>query len=117
METLGNSAQDITPIFISVDPERDTPERLRDYMTSFHSSFVALTGTQEEVKQAENAFHVYTEKQPAAEDKKEYTVNHSGYIYVLDREGAYIHHFSANADATEIADFMTRQLASEFKEQ
>lgn len=82
------SSAKITPVLITVDPERDTPEALKAYKANFHPRMVALTGTQEAINQAASAFKVYHQKSdPRTED---YMVNHSGYIYMMDRQGEFI---------------------------
>ena len=62
LEELGPKAEKITPIFISVDPERDTPEQLALYVSSFHPRLVGLTGTPEEIQQVAKAYRVYYKK-------------------------------------------------------
>lgn len=82
------SSAKITPVLITVDPERDTPEALKAYKANFHPRMVALTGTQEAINQAASAFKVYHQKSnPRVED---YMVNHSGFIYMMDRQGEFI---------------------------
>jgi cytochrome oxidase Cu insertion factor (SCO1/SenC/PrrC family) len=95
------SAEKITPILITVDPERDTPEALKAYKANFHPRMVALTGTQEQVDQAASAFKVYHQKSdPKTED---YMVNHSGYIYMMNPEGEFIKFFRHTVAADTLA--------------
>lgn len=85
-------ASRIIPVFITIDPKRDTPEALKNYATNFHPRLVALSGTQEQTAQAANAFKVY--HQVADPTVKDYMVNHSGFIYLMDENGNYVRHFS-----------------------
>jgi protein SCO1/2 len=98
MEELHDVAASYTPIFITVDPERDTPERLKDYFANMHKSFVALTGTAEEIEAAKKAFKVYAEKTESGDD-----INHSSIIYILDENGAYMTHFSHETSVEKMA--------------
>lgn len=94
MNELGDYAQNYTPVFISVDPARDTPARLNDYFSNMHPSFVALTGSIEQIEVAKKAFKVYSEQVANPEDKANYDLNHSSIIYILDEQGTYLTHFS-----------------------
>jgi protein SCO1/2 len=75
----------VSPLFISVDSGRDTPELLASYVTNFHPSLIGLTGTEEEVAQAAAAFHTYFAKVPTGDDS--YVMEHAGSIYLLGPEG------------------------------
>lgn len=94
------SAQ-ITPVFITIDPERDTPAVIKEYLANFFPGFVGLTGTHAEIKQAASAYRVYyTTAHP---EDKDYQVAHSGYIYFMSPDGKYIRHFSHDDSAEKIA--------------
>ncbi len=75
-------AAQIQPIFISVDPERDTPESLKGYMILFHERFIGLTGTSEQIDAVKKAYRVYSRK-VQDETMSDYTVDHSSYIYFM----------------------------------
>lgn len=91
----------ITPVFITVDPERDTQAALAEYASNFHPSLVALTGSKEATDDAAAEFKVFHQKgDPQAED---YMVNHSGYIYVMNPQGEYAKHFAHTTPAQTIA--------------
>jgi protein SCO1/2 len=94
-------------VFITVDPERDTQQAMADYMTHFDPRFMGLTGTPEQTAAVTKAFRVYASKLPIkdAEGKNtgDYTMSHSGMMYLMSADGAYIGHISANATADEIA--------------
>lgn len=85
MATLDKTGrgQKVTPIFISVDPERDSPEKISEYLTFFHSSFVGLTGNRHALKTTADNFKTFLQDAPK-DSKTEYQVTHSSIIYVVD---------------------------------
>lgn len=112
LEEAGPAGNAVQPVFISLDPERDTPAAMGAYMASFHPRFMALTGTPEQVKVAAQAYRVYYAKAPIKDAGKEtgdYTVTHSGYIFLMDRNGKYVTHFDKEAGAADLAQRL-RQL-------
>ena len=82
---LGPDAARLQVLLVTVDPERDTPEVLRQYVPSFHPTFLGLYGTAEETAAAAREFKVYFQKQP--HPKGSYTLDHSAGTFVLDRDG------------------------------
>ena len=85
MKELGPDADRLQVLFVTVDPERDTPQVLSQYVPSFHPSFLGLTGDAEATARAARAFKVYYQKRPV--EGKGYSVDHSAGTFVLDREG------------------------------
>jgi cytochrome oxidase Cu insertion factor (SCO1/SenC/PrrC family) len=86
MDQLGPQAEGVRPVFISVDPERDTPAKMKDYVALFHPSILGLTGTPEQVAAAARAFRVYYNKvtPPGSSD---YLMDHSAFTYLMGRDG------------------------------
>jgi protein SCO1/2 len=84
MAQLGDASQDVQLIFVTVDPERDTPELLREYMGSFHPKFLAMTGSEAQIAQAAQEFRVYYKKVPTGSS---YTMDHTALSYLFDRQG------------------------------
>ncbi len=84
MQQLGPQAADLQVIFVTVDPERDTPALLRDYMASFHASFLALTGDMDTIRKTADEFRVYYKKVPTGSS---YTMDHTALSYLFDRQG------------------------------
>ena len=84
---LGPEANDLQMLFISVDPARDTPERLREWVTIFNPSFIGLTGTEQELGQVREIYGVVAKKAVSENEKLGYEVHHSSSLYVVDREG------------------------------
>ena len=95
-------AAQVVPLFITVDPERDTLEVMRGYAEHFHPDLVALTGSADQIEGAAKSYRVYYRK-AESENASEYLMDHSGFIYLMDAEGAYMRHFSHSATAEEIA--------------
>jgi cytochrome oxidase Cu insertion factor (SCO1/SenC/PrrC family) len=88
LDALGPAARDIQPIFITVDPERDS-KGLGDYVAAFHRSFIGLTGSPEEVRKVANAYKAFYTKVPG-ERAGEYAIDHTGVIYLMGRAGEYL---------------------------
>jgi len=99
---LGDAAAKIQPMFISVDPERDTPQLAAEYAHNFGKGFLGLSGTPEQIKHAADSFKVFYSK---VEDKGSalgYVVDHSGFIYLMGTDGAYITHFPSTISEAEL---------------
>lgn len=111
-ETAPAKAKRITPIFVSVDPERDDPQTVGAYTQHFHDRLVGLTGTPEQVASAAKAFHVYYEKVEQDRPEGQYLVNHSSYIYLLGPRGRYIDHFAHTTDAAKLTDQLAAKVGS-----
>lgn len=95
LEALGDKAKNLTPVFITVDPERDTPARLKEYVANFHPAIVGLTGTPEQIRQVAKEFRVYFAKVPdKAGDPNAYLMDHSSILYLMGPDGAFKAHFS-----------------------
>ena len=110
LEQLGEKAKNITPVLISVDPERDTPEQLAQYVSSFHPSLVGLTGTPEEVQAAARAYRVYYKKVKDERMPGDYTVDHTSIIYLMDPKGEFVTHFTHATPAATMAERLAKVL-------
>ena len=86
LNELGEDAAEIAPVFISVDPERDTPQTLRDYF-AFDERIVPLTGDMEASRAAQASFKVIAQKQPLPDSALVYTIDHTRFYYIVDRNG------------------------------
>jgi len=103
MDELGADAARVTPIFVSVDPERDTPEVLRDYVASFHPGIIALTGTKEQIDKMAKAYGVYYAKSSVdSGDPENYLVDHTSITYLMAPDNTYAAHFSHGTNAEDI---------------
>jgi protein SCO1/2 len=101
LDQLGTDADSIKPIFITVDPERDTADVMKGYVTHFHPRLMGLTGTVEQIEQAKKAYKVYAAKveDPSLSD---YTMDHSSYIYFLAPDGALLSLFKTQDTAEDM---------------
>ena len=103
LDFLGSEAKRLQPIFITVDPERDTREILREYAANFDTRILALTGSPELVRRAADSFRVFYEKvrEPGAAPEN-YTMNHTAGMVLLDAQGLFLARFTYGMSATEI---------------
>ena len=88
-------------LFITVDPQRDTPVVLKDYMTSFDPRITALTGTPEEIKTVERAYKVYAKAVPDKDGT--YTMDHTAITYLMDKDGKFVSAFNFDRPAQQSA--------------
>lgn len=89
LDTLEATADRIAPLFITVDPTRDTPEVMADYVSAFHPKLVGLTGSEEDVAAAADAFRVYYERLEEGSAPDGYLMAHSGHIYLMTPDGRF----------------------------
>jgi protein SCO1/2 len=108
LEDLGAKRSAVRPVFITVDPERDTPETLKAYVTSFDAPILALTGTPDEVAQAAKGYRVYYAKHPEAGG--DYSMDHSSVIYVMDPQGRFTASFTHESTPEQIAERLKKLL-------
>jgi protein SCO1/2 len=103
LDKLGPRAKGITPLFITLDPARDTPEKLAAYIKSFHSQLVGLTGSEPEAAAAAKAYRVYFKKVADAQSAGGYTLDHSSIFYVMDRKGEFHSHAPHTTSVEKLA--------------
>lgn len=99
---LGADADKITPLYISVDPERDSPARMKEFLATY-PRFIGLTGTRDQIDAAKKAFRVFAQKKADAEEPDGYVVPHTAFTYVLDPKGAYVAHYADTVDEQTMA--------------
>jgi len=110
LEQLGDKAKKVVPIFITLDPERDTPEAMANYVKSFGPNFVGLTGSPEAIAAAAKAYRVAYSKVENKESAGDYSVDHSALVYLMDPEGRYVTHFSYGLSAAQMAEKLGKSL-------
>ena len=103
LSIMGKKADNIKPVFVTTDPDRDTPAVVKEYISHFHPYFVGLTGTQDQVTHMEKLFKVYAAKVDTG-DPDNYQVDHSAYSYFFDTDGHFVDVFSADTSAQDMAD-------------
>jgi protein SCO1 len=94
LERIGAKAERVTPLFITIDPERDTPGQLAQYVKSFHPRLVGLTGTPAEIQAAASAYRVFHKKVKDEKSTSDYTMAHTSIIYLMDPAGEFVTHFT-----------------------
>lgn len=110
LDSLGADARHVAPLFITVDPERDTPAQMQQYVSSFHKSLIGLTGSAEDVSTAARAYRVYYRKvQDAA--LSDYTMDHTSFIYLMDAKGVFITHFPHAVPPEKLAKRLRAEIA------
>jgi protein SCO1/2 len=109
LEQLGGKRDEVGLVFITVDPERDTPDILKSYIESFDAPITALTGTPAEVAQAAKDYRVYYAKHPRADGG--YDMDHSAVVYVMDPQGRFTATFTPDSTAEAIASRLQKLLS------
>lgn len=110
LDQLGDKAKKVVPIFITLDPERDTPEAMANYVKSFGPNFVGLTGSPEAIAAAAKAYRVSYAKVENKDSPGDYSVDHSALVYLMDPEGRYVTHFSYGLSADQMAEKLGKLL-------
>lgn len=86
-QKLGANADRLQVVFVSVDPERDTPARLKTYLAQFDKSFIGITGTPEQMAAIRKDYGITATRHPMGGSKLDYVMNHSSYLYFIDKKG------------------------------
>lgn len=102
VEILEERGQSVTPVFISIDPERDTPEIVGEFAEVMHPRMIGLTGSPEQVKAASTAFRTYYKAHPKVDD--EYLVDHSTFSYLVMPEQGFVEYFRRETTPDQMAD-------------
>jgi protein SCO1/2 len=111
LDRLGNEAARVQPLFVTVDPERDTSEHLAEYVKLFHPRLIGLTGSLDAVHKAADAYKVYFAKIPIGKEANDYTVDHTAFIYLMDRDGNYLGFFPPGTSADRMVEIIRPRLA------
>jgi protein SCO1/2 len=110
LDKLGSDAERVQPLFVTVDPERDTREHLAEYVPLFHPRLIGLTGSVEAVRQAADAYKVYFAKVPIGQEAGNYTVDHTAFIYLMDGDGNYLGFFPPGTSADRMVEIIRPRL-------
>ena len=111
LRDLGDADGEVQPVFVTLDPERDTPAVLREYAAAFHPRLVALTGTEGEIRRVATDYKVFFEKVPMP-GTKTYLIDHTAYTFLLDREGRFVSLFPPGTPPARMATLLREQLAA-----
>lgn len=112
MDQLGTDAKNVQPLFITLDPERDTVEHLAQYVPLFHQRLLGLTGSIADVTQAADAYRVYYKRVSTGSGPDDYTVDHSAFIYLIGRDGKYLGFFPPGTDAAKMVEMIRPHVKS-----
>jgi protein SCO1/2 len=107
LRKLGPDADRVRAVFITIDPERDTPAAMKDYLSSFDPHMVGLTGDPAEIAAVAKAYRVYYKKVPLDQD---YTMDHTTIVYLMDKEGRFVSPFSLKRTTETAAADLRRYL-------
>ncbi len=100
----------ITPLFVTIDPERDTRELMAAYVENFHPDLVGLVGTVEQIKKMGKTFRVYFKKVADKDSPDGYTMDHSAFVFLMDKKGRYLRHFSYGTSPQKMADGLIKAM-------
>ena len=109
VDELGDLSNEVQPLFITVDPARDTVAALAEYVPAFHPRLVGLTGSDEQIHDAAKAYRVYYRLNEPDENGA-YLVDHTSYIYFMDPDGDYLTHFVFGQGPEKMAEVMRKHL-------
>ena len=110
MDNLGEKAAKVQPLFVTVDPERDTPARMAEFVGAFDPRITGLTGTLEQIKASTKSFKVYFAKEAQAGAPDGYTMGHTTSLYLIDPRGRFVRPYSYNATIKEISNDLLAKL-------
>jgi protein SCO1/2 len=108
MNVLGKDANGLRALFVTVDPERDTPAVMKDYLSSFDPHVRGATGNPQQVAQVEKAYRVYAKKVPTTDG--DYSMDHSAIVYLMDKQGRFVAPFSLKRPPAEAAAALRKYL-------
>ena len=105
---LGPDAQKVSALFVTVDPERDTPAQMKDYLSSFNPRLVGLTGDPAAIAAVAKEYRVYVKKVPL--DNGDYTMDHTALVYLMDKDGRFVAPFNLKRSSEDAASDLRRYL-------
>ena len=103
LDKLGSKADAIQPLFVTIDPERDTVDVMKQYVANFYPRLVGLTGSPQEIAATAKAYRVYYAKVPGKSGANDYLMDHSSIVYLMDKQGMFLKHFTYTTDADVLA--------------
>tara|TARA_B100001741_G_C16375239_1_gene515177 strand:+ start:116 stop:739 length:624 start_codon:yes stop_codon:yes gene_type:complete len=110
-DLLENEIQkNLKVIFITVDPNRDTPEVLKEYIGVFNPDFIALTGHAEKIKEASESMGVFYKKSQKDDLTNDYLINHSSIKFLMDPKGEYLSHYSRELSHSDLAKKINKKI-------
>jgi protein SCO1/2 len=104
------------PVFVSVDPARDSPKQIADYLTDFHPSFLGLVGDYQATKSVCKKYRVYFSTPPDADPKGDYLVDHSIFVYFMDPDGQFVDAFGQVTTVKDCTERINKEIVEWQKE-
>ena len=111
LKKLGPDATQVQPLFITIDPQRDTPKVMRQYTESFDPRIVGLAGTPEQIAAAAQEYGAYYVRHRTGPGTGDYVMDHSTYLYVMDPQGQFVRAFNTGTSGDQIADALCELIA------
>lgn len=107
LSTLDKYQIEVLPIFITLDPPRDTPALLKEYLGHFHQNLIGLTGSKKKIKEVADLYKVfYTMAEGASTKDDKYMLDHTSFVYLMDKKGKYMKHFYMNSTPEEMIEYI-----------
>ena len=110
LDKLGEKGAKVTPLFITLDSARDTPEKLSEYVKSFHPRLIGLTGSEAELATAAKAYRVYAQKVSEDATPGSYTYDHAAIIYLMGVDGTFITHIPHTTNVEQVVSILDKSL-------
>ncbi|EWY41423.1 electron transporter SenC [Skermanella stibiiresistens SB22] len=112
LDRLGAKADQVQPLFVTVDPERDTVTQMAEYVAQFHPRLIGLTGTPDQIAQAARAYRVYYAKAPGKDGDGYYTMDHSSFVYLMGPDGRFLEAFAHGTTPERMAETIGSHMRS-----
>jgi len=110
LEKLGSDASNLQPLFVTVDPKRDTRDVMAAYMKSFDSRILGLTGTKDQIAGVVRQYHLYVSQDKSESGGDDYFVSHSSYIYLMNPQGKFVDVIPGGAAGNDIAVWLRKEM-------
>jgi protein SCO1 len=114
IERLGEAASQLQPLYVTVDPDRDTPEVMKAFLKTNYPRFKGLTGPRENLEHVKTRYRVFAKRVDAPDDPSGYQMPHTAFAYLIGRDGRYVTHFTNTADEDRIVDHIAKYLAGQY---
>lgn len=111
LEKLGSRAGKFQPLFVTVDPQRDTRDVMANYLTSFDPRIIGLTGTKDQIDRVIKVYRLYVSREKPDAEGKDYLVSHSSFLYLMDPQGAFVSVIHSDATGEEIATRLRKEMS------
>jgi protein SCO1/2 len=106
LDQMGTKADTIQPIFVTIDPARDTVDVMKSYVESFHPRLIGLTGNDSDIATIAKAYRVFYQR-GGPQQGSDYLMDHTNITYLMDKDGKFLKHFTYSTDATALANALT----------